>query len=162
MALTEGQIKSVWEKKIGAEVRSLYFGDLATRYTRRKQIITGASFFLSSGAAAMLAAKAGPDWIPLTMAAITAFLTAYSISVGLDRKVATMAKLHYEWNSLAAELDRLWNHWHEDDAESRFADVVKRAADVSQMAATEAPYDERLMGKWQDRVVAQYGMTIPA
>ena len=52
--LTDDQIKRVWENMLAAEARSLYFGDLAARYTRRKRVITGASFFLSSGAAATL------------------------------------------------------------------------------------------------------------
>ena len=44
----EFQTNLVWENMLAAETRSLYFGDLATRYTRRKQCITGSSFFLSS------------------------------------------------------------------------------------------------------------------
>ena len=44
--LTEHQANRVWEKRVEAEVRSLYFADLANRFTVRKQIITGASFFL--------------------------------------------------------------------------------------------------------------------
>ena len=64
--LTEEQIVDVWEGRISAEVRSLYFGDLASLYTTQKQWITGASFFLSSGAAALLIAKL-PVWIPIAL-----------------------------------------------------------------------------------------------
>ena len=90
--LTEGQTNRVWEKMISSEVRSLYFGELASRYTRQKQFITGLIFFLASGAAATLAAEL-PRLIPLRMSGVSAVLTAYAIAVNLDRKAATMAKL---------------------------------------------------------------------
>jgi len=47
--LSEAQIKRVWDNMLAAETRALYFGDLASRYTRQKQWIAGISFFLSSG-----------------------------------------------------------------------------------------------------------------
>jgi hypothetical protein len=56
--LSEFQINRVWENMLAAETRSLYFGDLASRYTRKKQWITGLSFFLSFGAAASFIGKA--------------------------------------------------------------------------------------------------------
>ena len=159
--LTEGQINRVWVKTIEAEVRSFYFGELAARYVKRKQIITGVSFFLSSGAAATLAAKT-VSWVPLVMAALAAMVTAYSIAVNLDRKAVTMAKLHSTWNQLAAEYDRLWNHCHEDDADAQFESLLKRGRDASEIGSTEAPYDEGLIEKWQDRVNAQHGIVTPA
>lgn len=159
--LTDGQVKRVWEKMIEAEVRSLYFGDLAARYTKQKQIITGVAFFLSSGAAATLASKTN-YWFPLSMSALSALLTAYSIAVGLDRKVATMAKLHSLWSQLEAGYDRLWNHWYEEDAEKQFKELLKRGREASEMGTTEAPYDERLIDKWEDRVYARYGANATA
>src|ERR1700729_143170 len=121
--MTESQINNVWERMISAEVRSLYFADLTARYSRQKQWITGLSFFLSSAAAAALGAKA-PTWAPLIMAALVAVLSAYSISAGLERKVQTMAKLHYSWLQLATDYDRLWNHIYDDDAERELARFV--------------------------------------
>ena len=79
--LTENQVNRVWNKMVEAEVRSLYFADLAGRYNRYKQILTGVSFFLSSGAAATLLAKA-PDWIPILLAIIVAILSAYLTVIG--------------------------------------------------------------------------------
>ena len=38
--LTDDQINRVWQNMLAAEARSLYFGDLGSRYTRRKQWIT--------------------------------------------------------------------------------------------------------------------------
>ncbi|MGH8335666.1 MAG: hypothetical protein ACRETL_02305, partial [Gammaproteobacteria bacterium] len=48
VVLTDFQINRVWEHMLAAESRALYFGDLASRYTRRKQWITGVSFFFSA------------------------------------------------------------------------------------------------------------------
>ena len=153
--LTEAQTNRIWESMVSAEVRSLYFGDLAARYTKTKQILTGVSFFLSSGAAATLAAQM-PYWFPLVLSAISAALMAYSMAVNLDRKAAVMAKLHYTWNQLASDYDRLWNHWHEEDAEIRFNELINRSRDASELGTTEAPYDQRLIEKWANHVYAQY------
>lgn len=156
--LNEGQISLVWEKMIGAEVRSLYFASLAERYTRRKQIITGLTFSLSSAAAAALAAKA-PTILPLLTSIGSAILTAYSIAVNLDKTPAKMARLHHSWNQLAADYQRLWDHWYEEEAEMVLRELQSRARDLSDDATTAGPsYDENLIDKWQDLVQAQHGL----
>src|SRR5437773_2086236 len=104
MTMTESQANRVWELMVEAEVRALYFGDVASRYTKRRQIITGLSLLLSSGAAATIVAQA-PSAVPLVMAAVTAFLSAYQISVGLDRKIAALVKLHGAWHSLQSSYE---------------------------------------------------------
>lgn len=55
--LSEFEISRVWENMLAAETRSFYFADLASRYTRTKQWITGGSFFFASGAAATVVGK---------------------------------------------------------------------------------------------------------
>src|SRR5476651_2449766 len=107
--LSEFQTTQVWENMLAAETRALYFADLASRYTRTKQIITGLSFFLASGAAASLVGKL-PQWVPLVSSAVVAILSAYSMAVGLDRKISTMAKLHSSWNLISIEYEKLYNH----------------------------------------------------
>lgn len=149
--LGEDRIENVWERMLAAEVCSFYFGDLATRYSRRKQLITGVSFFLSSGAAATLVGKA-PGWVPLVLSITAAVLAAYSMAVSLERAVRTMAKLHYSWNHIAADYDRLWNHFWDDDAEDQFGELIRRERDLSELACTEAPNNRRLLEKWQDCV----------
>jgi hypothetical protein len=149
--LTESEANRVWQKMYEAEVRSLYFGSLAARYTKEKQIITGVSFLLSSGAAATVAAKL-PSLVPIISASIAAVLTAYSIAVGLDRKAASMSRLKYQWSQIASDLERLWNHWYEDGAGARLEEILKLSREASQAGSSEAPYDEELMGKWQKRV----------
>ena len=142
-----------------AEVRSLYFGDLAARYTKRKQTIVAASFFLSSGAAASLWATM-PAWVPLTMAIIVALLTGYSIAVNLDKAALTMANLHGEWNRLSNDYEHLWNRWYADDAEDTLKALLERASQVSVKGrSTEAPFDQNLIDKWETYVYSQYQAT---
>ncbi|MDP9038956.1 MAG: hypothetical protein M3O02_06745 [Acidobacteriota bacterium] len=149
--LTEDQINDVWEGQVSAEVRSLYFGDLATLYSQRKQWITGLSFFLSSGAAATVVAKMPPA-IPVVLSLVVALLTAYSIAVGLDTKVRTMAKLHFAWNQIGNDYKRLWNHTYGDEAEAELDDLRRRECEYSELATTEAPNDKARMSRWTDEV----------
>jgi hypothetical protein len=121
---------------LGAETRSFYFEDLASRYTLRKQIITGASFFLSSG---------------------TAAANAYSMAVSLDRKIGTMAKPHATWGRISADYDRLWNHAYDDDAEARLDAIAQSEIAPSELAATDAPDNQGLLGKWQEHLEFGYG-----
>jgi hypothetical protein len=139
---------------VEAEVRSLYFADLARHYTQRKQIISGLSFFLSSAAAATIIAKA-PNWVPITLAVIVALATAYSMAVGLDKYISSMTKLHYGWNHLAVDYERLWNHWLDDDAERIHDELVKQGMEMSEQA-TEMPYREELIDKWRDIVYSRF------
>ncbi len=153
--LNEFQTTRVWENLLAAEARSLYFGDLATRYTRHKQIITGCSFFFSSGAAAALIGKA-PEWVPILLSVSVAASTAYAIAIGLDRKVGTMVKLHSSWKRVASEYDRLWNHTYADDAETELEKIIDSERELAELATTDAPNDQKLLGKWQDRVFELY------
>jgi len=156
--LTDFQRTQVWENMLAAETRSLYFGDLASRYTRQKQWITGLSFFFSSSAAASLIGKA-PEFVPIVLSLAVAGMTAYSIAVGLDRRIATMAKLHSAWDRIAQEYNRLWNHTTGDDAENRFEQILEMSREPSDLATTDAPNDQKLLGQWQDRVFAMYHLT---
>jgi hypothetical protein len=157
--LTEPQISDVWEGQVSAEVRSLYFGDLASVYTRRKQWITGLSFFLSSGAAATLIAKL-PVWVPIVLSMIVALITAYSVAVNLDSKIRTMAKLHYAWNQIGNDYRRLWNHTYSEEAESEFADLQRRELELSELATTDAPNEPKRMLRWQDQVFKLHRLEI--
>jgi len=140
---------------LAAEARSLYFGDLASRYTHYKQWITGLSFFLSSGAAATLIGKA-PEWVPIVLSLMVAGITAYSMAVGLDRKIGTMAKLHSSWSRIAQEYDRLWNHASGEGAEEHLEKIIELEREPSELATTDAPNDQKLLGEWQDRVFSLY------
>jgi len=158
--LTEALTNRVWQRMVEAEVRSLYFADLANRYTRRKQIITGLTFFLSSGAAATIIAKA-PSWVPLVLALVVAVATAYSMAVSLDRSIATMIKLHSGWNHLAVDYEYLWNHWTDDDAEQILGKLVKQGMEMSEQA-TEMPTKEKLIDKWREVVYSRFREDAPS
>jgi len=156
--LNEYQVNRMWESMLAAEARSLYFADLAANYTHQKQWITGLSFFLSSGAAATVISKA-PSWVPIVLALTAAGINAYSIAVNLDRKIGTMVKLYSAWNHIATEYERLWNHAYDEDAESRLAAIIQQEREPSGLAATDAPNNQKLLGKWQDYVLRMYHLT---
>jgi hypothetical protein len=153
--LKDSQIARVWEDMLAAETRSLYFGDLASRYAGRKQWITGLSFFFSSSAAATAVGKS-PQLVPVILAIAVAVMNAYAMAVNLDGQIATMVKLHGLWNQIGLDYDRLWNHAYDDDAEERLEKIANNEKEASEIATTNAPNDERLFSKWQDRVFALY------
>jgi hypothetical protein len=146
--LNEAQIASIWERQIAAEVRALYFADLASSYIRQKQWITGASFFLASGAAATLLAKS-PSWVPLALACVTALLSAYSVARGLDGATRTMSKFQFSWSELASGYEALWNDVHSADALSRLQALMARERDLSRPAHIDTPNDEKRLRYWQ-------------
>jgi len=152
--MTPQQANDVWERMVRAEVRSGYFADLASRYTKQKQWISGISLLLaSSGFASFWADSPGvAPWLAL----IVAIAHAYSMASGLDKKAITMARLHVSWSRLAADYNHLWHHWYEVDADRVYADLLARARDLSETATTEAPRDEKLLDKWTDEVYALY------
>ena len=155
--LTQEQTDRVWNGALAAEVRSLYFADLASSYTRRKQIITGITFFLASGAAAALVGKMPPS-VPLALSVVSAILMAYSMAVNLDRAATTMAKLRFSWAQIEADYRHLWNHWYEDNSEEVLEGILLRGREASELGITEAPYKPGLIEKWQTFVHEQYGL----
>jgi hypothetical protein len=157
--LTEDQINDVWESRISAEVRSLYFGDLANRYSVWKQWVTGLSFFLASGAMATLIGKL-PLWIPTVLSLIVALTNAYSVAVGLEAKIRTMGKLHFSWAQIGNDYDRLWSHTYSEDATAELHDLQRRELEISELATTDAPYDEKRLSRWQTVVFRMHRLEI--
>ncbi len=132
--------------------RALYFGDLANRYSRQKQWITGLTFFLSSGAAATIIAKL-PLWVPMMLSTAIAIMTAYAVALNLDSKIRTMVKLHCGWHEVAHDYTRLWNHTYSEEAEADFEELVQRELDLSELATTDAPNDPKRLLHWEDQVL---------
>ncbi|MEO7028806.1 MAG: hypothetical protein ABI147_05330 [Acidobacteriaceae bacterium] len=153
--LNENQITSIWERQIAAEVRALYFADLANKYTKQKQFISGASLFLASGAAATLIGKS-PSWVPILLSIITALLSAYSVARGLDGSTRTMAKFQFAWSELAAGYEALWNSTYGEDANSQLGLLVARENDLSSQTSTDAPNDQKRLEYWQEQVFKQH------
>jgi len=158
--LTEDQVADLWERRISAEVRSLYFADLANVLSKRKQWMAGISFFLASGAAATLLAKQ-PVWVAIVCSLIVAGMAAYSFAANLDLKIKTLAKLHSSWSQLSADYTRLWNHTYSDSAEQELDDLIRRERDLSELAATDAPNDQARLERWQNRVFQLYHLATP-
>ena len=153
--LSETQISNVWESQLSAEVRSLYFAELAGKYTKQKQWITGLAFAFSSGAAATVFAKA-PAWIPIVFSCVIAVLMAYSIARNLDSSIRTMAKLHYSWSQIASEYEQLWSTSYDDRATEIYDRLVSRERDLSELASTDAPNNQARLSYWQDQVFKQH------
>ena len=150
--LTIEQVEKVWERMIEAEVRALYFGDLANYYTRWKQWITGGSFFLSSGAAATVIAKA-PTFVPVGMSAVVALAQALAIAWNLDSAIRTMATLNKGWSEIAAGYERVYSDPYTDQSEISYHQIGEKERELSMLATTDAPNDQKRLGKWQKRVL---------
>jgi hypothetical protein len=151
--LTENDADRIWKRMVEAEIRSLYFADLASRFNSYKQLITGASFFLSAIAAATLIAS-WSKWIAVMLTLIVAVVTAYSIAIGLDKRISTLSKLHSEWNYLHSGYERLWGRWYEEGAEEELDELIRRGREASQIA-TEMPYEAETMSKWEELVYSR-------
>jgi hypothetical protein len=155
--LSQAEIEDVWKRQIAAEIRSLYFADLASRFTTQKRWITALSFFLSSGAAVSLLAKF-PAWVPVALSLLTAAMMAYSVAFSLDSRMRSMASLHSEESALANDYERLWNSTYIDEAAAQLRTLIQRDRELSEKATTEAPNDERRMERWQDYIFRQHGL----
>lgn len=151
MALSKEQIDDVWNRRLNAETYSYYFGDLASRYSRIKQAVTFITFFLASGAVASIIGKL-PSWVPAILSAIVALASAYSVATSLDSKIWSMAKLHYSWLQISNEYINLWNHTYSEDAEVEAEDLRRREQELSLLATTDAPNDQKALSRWQERV----------
>ena len=153
--LTPTQTDTAWRKMAEAEVRSLYFDELATRYSRQKQWIITLSFFLSSGAAITALGQVAPIWVVGLLGLAVAGLTAYSIGFNLEDKAVSMAKLHASWERLAHDYERLWNRWYESDAERVLDELRHRAIELSE-AGVKAPYRPDRIKRWSKHVYSSY------
>jgi hypothetical protein len=145
---------------IKAEVRALYFADLASKYTKRKQWLLAVNLLLTSGAAVSIGSRFPSGW-PLTLSVIAALISAYTIGFNIDRNVTNAMKLHSMWNELRFGYERLWNHWYEDDSEQEYTELCRRAREASELGI-ELPYNEADMDKWQDHVYSQYSTATAA
>jgi hypothetical protein len=80
----------IWEMKLEAEWRSLYFAQLTSDLARRKQILTVAGCLLSLTAAASVLAEA-PAWANVMLCLLVVAITGYLMVDRLDWRVATQS-----------------------------------------------------------------------
>jgi hypothetical protein len=152
--LSEAQLDEIWGDMLAAETRSYYFADLAERVTRRKQWITGSILLLSSGAAVSLMSEMS-RWVASLMSLVIAGLTIYTVSTGLDEQALKLQGLHSDWSRIHDDYRHLWSHTYEETAEHELEAIRERERDASARAATVTT-DMKLVGKWQDQVIARY------
>jgi hypothetical protein len=157
--LNQGQIEDVWRRQLDAETRALYFADLANRYTTQKKWITAGSFFLSSSAVVTFLTKL-PDWVPVSLSIVTAVINAYSSAFGLDSRMRSMSKLYSQNSQLASDYEKLWNNVYAEDATLVLDGLIRRDREISETATTEAPNDQKRMGRWQDCVFTQHDLPV--
>jgi hypothetical protein len=70
-----------------------------------------------------------------------------------------MTQLHSAWSQIANEYAHLWNHTTDEDAESQLERIMGREKEPSELAIRDAPNDQELLGKWQDRVFSLNHLT---
>jgi hypothetical protein len=161
--LNDMQQKSVWEGWLTSEIRSNYFADLSGRYQRTQRFITWNTLILSSGAFATLVS----DWLPPNMRVIrpiVAFcvvaLSLWSLLARYERNGIDCTDLHFKWNTLACEFERLWCDIYPASAVETLYKLQNRETELSK-SSTSFPNKEKLMLKWEEHTVRQRGMELP-
>lgn len=153
--LTEKQITTAWQSMFEAEVRSCYYGDLASLYTLYKKLTIAASFILSSIAAALVLAGLWHAYAPAALNLLIALITGASIGFSLDEQVSRLVRLRYSWSQVASRYERLWNRWDEDNAESVLLNLQQQARELSD-EGLNAPCWEKRIKHWYDHVLARH------
>ena len=146
--IPESETEQVWEAMRAAKVRSLYFGEILSRYTKRKQWVQGISLAFSSGAVLTAIGRVGPEWTSV-LAAIVAIANVWAISTNLDQQLLTLTALRTSWEALRIKYSDVWSRWYEDGAARRFKALEHRANDLGMVATTGAPWDERAVARWE-------------
>lgn len=155
-ALTPLQQRRVWESWFSAEVRALYFADLATLYRRRQRWLTWLILFTASGAVvSLLATLPAQHWVRLGFAVVTAGLSLTGVVADYPRQAAATADLHTRWNLLAREYEALWDNMYASDAPEILRRLDAEAAVLSE-ASTAFPANERRLQKWYVHVKAHH------
>lgn len=160
--LSEAQIRRVWEGMLGAEIRSYYFADLAQSYMQQQKLVTWGTLLFSSGAFAMVVATVPSElaWMRSVFPMAAAALSGYSLVQQNQKRATDSADLHFRWNKLYREYERLWENVYRDDAEAILNGLSDRAAELSK-SSTAFPSDSTAMLKWQNHVERHHGVLQP-
>lgn len=155
LMLSEAQQRRVWESWLGAETRAYYFADLAGHYQQRHRLAQWATVVVSSSAVATLLQRA-PAAVSLTLAVLTAGLSAWSLVHNPARASTECGDLHFRWSTLALGFEALWQDMYAADSAATLAALRVKEAEISKSSVT-LPYDAVRMRKWEDHVVDQHG-----
>jgi len=151
--------KRVWEGWLAAEIRANYFADLAGRFQRKQRVITWATLALSSGAFATLVSNwlpANLRWIQPVGVFLVAALSLWSLTAKNEHSAVECSDLHFKWNRLGREFERLWDDMYSASARDDLAGLEERSAEIAK-SCTGLPNKRRLLLKWEDYVVLQHG-----
>lgn len=161
--LNENQQKRTWEGWLTAEMRAYYFADLAGSYQARQRGATWATLVSSSGAALTILVRLPNElaWVAPTLALLTAALSLYGLVMQFQVQATASADLHFRWNVLAGEYERLWEDMYAEDAPTRLTALDARGAELSKTGATFR-YQPRRMLRWQAKVHELHGLPAPA
>lgn len=152
--LSDFQQDELWRNWISAEIRSDYFADMGTRYARLHSWLIWLTLFFSAGTFTVVIGNLPADfgWLKPTLALITTALSLLSVVMQNPKKSADCADLHLKWNRLAAEYQALWNNVYSEDAQSKFAGLVEREAELSKTGMA-IPSKPKVMEKWERHVL---------
>lgn len=155
--LSQAQIQRVWEGMLLAEMRALYYADLAVRSNARQRYATWATVVASSAALASVVTQVpeGYGWIRPALALATALLSGYALAMQVQKRAVDASDLHYRWNLLAQEYGAIWENVYAEDGPERLRAADATAAEISE-ASHQLPYKKRLMAKWQEHVEAAW------
>ncbi|MBI3770600.1 MAG: hypothetical protein HY271_19190 [Deltaproteobacteria bacterium] len=155
--LSQAQIQRVWEGMLLAEMRALYFADLATQYNARQRHATWTTLVASSAAFASIIAHVPPEygWIRVAATFFTAVLSGYSLAMQVQRRAVEASDLHYRWNQVGREYSAIWENVEASDAFERLQKADTAVAELSKVSL-QLPYRKSLMEKWQRHVEAEW------
>ncbi len=157
--LSELERKRVWEGWLSSEIRANYFAELFSQCHRRQRFLTWAMLFSSSGAVVAFIAKLPEEWAYAApgLALLTAALSAYVLVTQNQKNVIDGADLHYQWNKLAREYERLWANMYDEKAPTKLVELEDRGMELSKVG-TVFPVNTQALLKWQDFVEKHHGI----
>lgn len=160
--LSEAQIKRAWEGMLAAEIRSNYFAELAHGYSTQQRKVTWGTLLFSSGAVATTLGALPTEiaWAKFVLPLGAAALSLYSLVQQNQKRSTDAADLHFRWNKLARNYERLWENVYGDEAESILNSLSDRAAELSK-SSTAFPNGEKALLKWQMHVENHHGVLQP-
>lgn len=159
--ISQAQVERVWDGMLLAEMRALYFADLAVRYNRWQRALTLLTLFLSSGAFVTMIAKL-PENLPYKeliaplFALTAAALSAYSFAAQIPKRAIDASDLSFRWLKLMSQYESIWENTQAADAFERLQKADEAVMEASK-SSHQIPYRKRIFSHWQDHVEAQRG-----
>lgn len=92
LGIPESEAGQIWTAMREARVRALYFGEMAARYTRRRQVVQGLSLGFVSGAFIALVREPWPV-VAAAFMGIVAAVNIWSTATNLDQTLTTLVTL---------------------------------------------------------------------